>query len=139
MAEMLSAVSQQYENLLALEAMLDEELKLITGRDADQLLALVNNKTELLNKINQNTSLVTALRLPREELETELAKKVEQCHQLLVSCQKKTQTNGVAVEQGQVRIQNLRNIILNTRHKESMTYDKAGLTKGGTLGGSIKA
>lgn len=139
MAEMLSAVSEQYENLVALNAMLDEELKLITGRDTDQLLSLVSDKTELLDKINQNTSLVTALKLPKEQLDSELAVKVEQCHKLLISCQKKTQTNEVAVEQGQIRIQNLRNVILKTRHKESMTYDKAGLTKGGTLGGSIKA
>ncbi len=139
MAVMLSAIGEQLESLQQLDEMLQQELVLITGSDPDALLSLVNAKNELLNKISESDALIRAMQLPEAQLDDSIKSQVNACRELLAKCQKQTQVNALALEKNQVRVQHLRNLILKTRHKESLTYDKAGITQGGSLGGSIKA
>ncbi len=50
-----------------------------------------------------------------------------------------TDVNQVAVEQGQLRLAHLRNLMMEVRAKESLTYDKAGKKKGGFSGKGVSA
>ena len=63
----------------------------------------------------------------------------EQAKQLVEQCKFRTSVNQKAVEQGQLKLEHLRHLLLETRSKESMTYDKSGKPKGGTLGKGISA
>ena len=58
---------------------------------------------------------------------------------LLDDCKYRTQVNQKAVEQGQLRLTHLRNLMMEVRAKESLTYDKKGKPKGGTLGSGVSA
>lgn len=49
---------------------------------------------------------------------------MEQAKRLLDDCKYRTQVNQKAVEQGQLRLTHLRNLMMEVRAKESLTYDK---------------
>ena len=64
---------------------------------------------------------------------------IEQAKTLLSECQYCTEVNQRAVEQGQLRLVHLRNLMMDVRAKESLTYDKAGKKKGGFSGKGVSA
>lgn len=136
---MMPDMSQQLEMLTQLKALLIEELELIVTRDADQLLDLVSKKETLLNEINGNQALLRLLKLPAGQRDEKTQSQVEEAIELLHACEKQTAVNAKAVESNQIKIQHLRKLLIETRAKESMTYDKAGRAQGGTLGSGIKA
>ena len=71
--------------------------------------------------------------------ENELVELFNKAKEMVVQCQFRTKINQTAVEQGQLRLEHLRNLLLESRAKESMTYDKSGRTRGGSSGGGISA
>lgn len=135
---MTDALQQQIQLLTEFKQKLVEEMDLIVASNADGLLSLVNEKEKLLEQINNNDSLLkvahTSLELTQEQRQL-----AEQGKQLLLQCQQQTEVNARIVEQNQIRVQRLRNMMMATRNKESMTYTSKGKTQSGMLGGSIKA
>lgn len=142
MSTLVAALNQQCENLKALHDMLERELQLIAGRDPEALLALVAEKSDLLDSI-QALDAETAKQFPsaqkQEELSFEENKLVNQSRDLVEKCKYSTAINQKAVEQGQVKLAHLRQLIVDVRAKESLTYDKSGIKKGGLSGKGITA
>jgi len=136
MADFTIALQQQIELLQTLKKCLDSELELVVSRDADALMALVNEKEKLLNAIDENDALLRSAPLELSQAQSEL---VETGKQLLQDCQKQTQVNALVVEKNQLRLQRIRNMMVSARNKESMTYTNKGKTHGGLLGNRIKA
>ncbi|XOV79353.1 MAG: flagellar export chaperone FlgN [Aestuariibacter sp.] len=132
-------LSGQIERLNALKDMLTQELELIVSRDADALLSLVEKKQELLDQINADERLMTLLQQPAEQLSEADADITERAKSLLKDCQHQTNVNSIAVQKNQIRIEALRRILIESRNKESMTYDKAGRAQNSSLGGGVKA
>ncbi len=64
---------------------------------------------------------------------------LEACKQVLFECKYLTQINAKSVEQGQLRLVHLRNLMMELRAKESMTYDRSGRTSGDSSGKGISA
>lgn len=138
MANLTNALQQQIELLDKLKAQLSQEADLIVGRDADSLMLLVSEKEKVLDEINSNDALIKASN-DVEFLTEEQANLAEQGKTLLKECQRLTDINARIVEKNQIRVQRLRNIMIATRNKESLTYTNKGKTHGGLLGGGIKA
>ena len=135
-------LTQQTENLAALKAMLDKELHLISSRDAEALMTLLKDKEQLLVAIqNLDEAINPQLRTLQQEapLPEDIQAHIEQAKTLLSECQYCTEVNQRAVEQGQLRLVHLRNLMMEVRAKESLTYDKAGKKKGGFSGKGVSA
>ena len=135
-------LAKQIEQLSALKALLEKELHLISSRDAESLMTLLKDKEQLLSDIQHLDETVNPqLKALQQEapLSSELNELVEQAKILLSECQYCTDVNQVAVEQGQLRLAHLRNLMMEVRAKESLTYDKAGKKKGGFSGKGVSA
>lgn len=134
------ALENQVENLSQLAGQLDQELHLIGSRDAEALMTLLKDKEQTLEKIQQGDKQVNTLMASQgDAMPDELQSLIDQSRALLEQCQYQTQINQRAVEQGQLRLTHLRNIMLEVRAKESLTYDKSGKAKAGPLGKGVSA
>ncbi|MCC2606289.1 flagellar export chaperone FlgN [Planctobacterium marinum] len=139
MSDMTNALTQQISLLQALKEKLDNELELIVARDADGLLTLVNEKSDLLEQIAENDKVLQSARLSSGEFNDAQRQLAENGKALLLQCQHQTNVNAIAVEKNQIRLQRLRDVMMATRNKESMTYTNKGKTQGGMLGSGVKA
>jgi len=137
-----SALTQQVANLESLALMLEKELHLISSRDAESLMALLDEKSELLEHIQTVDQHVEALykqQQDAEALDTHEQALMDKANSLLDDCKYRTAINQKAVEQGQLRLTHLRNLMLEVRAKESLTYDKKGKPNAGRLGSGVSA
>tara|TARA_A200000159_G_scaffold158978_1_gene176963 strand:- start:21006 stop:21437 length:432 start_codon:yes stop_codon:yes gene_type:complete len=135
-------LTQQTDNLASLKAMLDKELHLISSRDAEALMTLLKEKEQLLGAIqNLDDAINPQLQTLQQEapLPEDIQAHIDQAKTLLSECQYCTEVNQLAVEQGQLRLVHLRNLMMDVRAKESLTYDKAGKKKGGFSGKGVSA
>jgi len=140
--QLASQIAKQIEQLSLLGELLEKELHLISTRDAESLISLLDEKAVLLEEIQaldaqveQSYSQADDDTKNHPEIEALLADAKAQ----LENCKYRTDVNEKAVEQGQLRLTHLRNLMLEVRAKESLTYDKKGKPKGGTLGSGISA
>lgn len=141
-ATLTEQLTQQTDNLAALKAMLDKELHLISSRDAEALMTLLKDKEQLLGAIqNLDDAVNPQLKVLQQEapLPEDIQAHIDQAKNLLSECQYCTEVNQLAVEQGQLRLVHLRNLMMDVRAKESLTYDKAGKKKGGFSGKGVSA
>ena len=131
----------QHEQLTEVVSLLNEELELIRKREPELLLEVVQNKSLLLDKIQYTDGLIDAALKQREVPDlTELEDRIFQIvSETLAQCKRLTAINQKAVEQSQVKLTHLRQLIMDMRARESLTYDKSGKPKGGTLSKGIKA
>jgi len=144
MSTLEDALKVQLQNLSQLQLLLESELHLISSRDAEGLLSLLENKQANLDSIQSQDDVIKSLyessgndvKSDKNEIINDL---FEQAKQLIEQCKFRTSINQKAVEQGQLKLEHLRHLLLETRSKESMTYDKSGKPRGGTLGKGISA
>jgi flagella synthesis protein FlgN len=142
MSELNKAITCQLNFLLELQLILETELHLISSRDAESLINMLKTKEALLDSVQQQDTIIADLysKANQEQKdEEELIALFNQAKEMVVQCQFRTTINQTAVEQGQLRLEHLRNLLLESRAKETMTYDKSGRTKGGSTGGGISA
>ena len=141
MPDLKQLVNEQIELLEKLKVQLESELHLISSRDPESLTRLVNEKAETLDVIaEKDEAIKTAyLALQDENEKASLYPLFDQARELVNQCKFRTEINEKAVEQGQLRLEHLRNLLLEARAKESMTYDKSGKPQGGTSGKGIEA
>lgn len=143
MTSQTSSVSEllkrQVEHLSTLAAVLEKELQLIGSREAEPLMKLLDDKTQLLEVIQKTDVEIEKAISAQGSMQAEDDALMEQAKSLLDDCKYRTQVNQKAVEQGQLRLTHLRNLMMEVRAKESLTYDKKGKPKGGTLGSGVSA
>lgn len=143
MTSQTSSVSEllkrQVEHLSTLAAVLEKELQLISSREAEPLMKLLDDKTQLLEVIQKTDVEIEKAISAQGSMQAEDDALMEQAKSLLEDCKYRTQVNQKAVEQGQLRLTHLRNLMMEVRAKESLTYDKKGKPKGGTLGSGVSA
>ncbi|WP_338516612.1 flagellar export chaperone FlgN [Alteromonas gracilis] len=138
-SNLTQALTKQVEQLGALVAMLEKELQLISSREAETLMRLLEEKTTLLEAIQTLDGNIERMIASETMLSEEEEALMQQAKSLLEDCKYRTQINQKAVEQGQLRLTHLRNLMMEVRAKESLTYDKKGKPKGGTLGSGVSA
>lgn len=128
-----NAIATQLGYLRDLKSLLEQELHLISSREPETLMQLLQDKQSLLDDIEAQDSAVqtlydrSATAGPVPDICEEL---LQACKQVLFECKYLTQINAKSVEQGQLRLVHLRNFMMELRAKESMTYDRSGKTSG---------
>lgn len=138
-SELTQALSRQVDQMSSLAVLLEKELQLISSRDAESLMKLLDEKTTLLTSIQALDASIENTIDSSEALSEENEALMANAKKLLDDCKYLTQVNQKAVEQGQLRLTHLRNLMMEVRAKESLTYDKNGKPKGGTLGSGVSA
>lgn len=138
-SQLTQALTKQVEQLSTLAALLEKELQLISSRDAESLMNLLDEKTALLTSIQALDGNIERTINSQDSLSEEDEALMTDAKKLLDDCKYRTQVNQKAVEQGQLRLTHLRNLMMEVRAKESLTYDKKGKPKGGTLGSGVSA
>jgi flagella synthesis protein FlgN len=142
MCELKKAIISQHKFLLELQQILETELHLISSRDAESLINMLKTKEALLDSVQQQDTVIASLYTKasqEQKNDEELIGLFNQAKEMVKQCQFRTKINQTAVEQGQLRLEHLRNLLLESRAKESMTYDKSGRTQGGSGSGGISA
>jgi flagella synthesis protein FlgN len=142
MCELKKAITGQLKFLLELQRVLETELHLISSRDAESLINMLKTKEALLDTVQQQDTLIGILykKASQDQKDDEnIVALFNQAKDMVSQCKFRTQINQTAVEQGQLRLEHLRNLLLESRAKESMTYDKSGRTQGGSSSGGISA
>ncbi|MFT2091446.1 flagella synthesis protein FlgN [Paraglaciecola sp. 2405UD69-4] len=142
MLELKNTITAQNTNLQELQKVLETELHLISSRDAEALISLLKVKEALLNTIQEQDLVISKVYTQAsQELKDhpEITSLFSEAKELVNQCKFRTQINETAVEQGQLRLEHLRSLLLESRAKESMTYDKSGKTRGGSASGGISA
>ena len=138
-SQLTQALIKQVEQLSSLAVLLEKELQLISSRDAESLMNLLDEKTALLTSIQALDGSIERTISDQGSMSEEAEALMENAKKLLDDCKYRTQVNQKAVEQGQLRLTHLRNLMMEVRAKESLTYDKKGKPKGGTLGSGVSA
>ena len=138
-SQLTQALIKQVEQLSSLAVLLEKELQLISSRDAESLMNLLDEKTALLTSIQALDGSIERTISNQGSMSEEDEALMENAKKLLDDCKYRTQVNQKAVEQGQLRLTHLRNLMMEVRAKESLTYDKKGKPKGGTLGSGVSA
>lgn len=139
MSNLEQALSKQVEQLSTLALLLEKELQLISSREAESLMRLLDEKSVLLEAIQTLDGQAEQLINAAQEMTEKEEALLDKAKSLLDDCKYRTQINQKAVEQGQLRLTHLRNLMMELRAKESLTYDKKGKPKGGTLGSGVSA
>lgn len=138
-SQLTQALSRQVDQMTSLAVLLEKELQLISSRDAESLMNLLDDKTALLTSIQALDANIEHIIDNNDSLSEEDEALMADAKKLLDDCKYRTQVNQKAVEQGQLRLTHLRNLMMEVRAKESLTYDKKGKPKGGTLGSGVSA
>ena len=142
MQSLQALLGQQIANLKELAGLLDAELHHISGRDAESLMTLLERKASVLEDIQTLDEMVKKAYIQASEneaIDEETQALLNDAQGLLEDCKYRTEINQKAVEQGQLRLSHLRNLMLEVRAKESLTYDKSGKPKGSNLGPGVSA
>ncbi|MEC7080644.1 MAG: flagellar export chaperone FlgN [Pseudomonadota bacterium] len=138
-SQLTQALIKQVEQLSSLAVLLEKELQLISSRDAESLMNLLDEKTALLTSIQALDGSIERTISDQGSMSEEDEALMTNAKKLLDDCKYRTQVNQKAIEQGQLRLTHLRNLMMEVRAKESLTYDKKGKPKGGTLGSGVSA
>ncbi|MEP0357007.1 MAG: flagellar export chaperone FlgN [Paraglaciecola sp.] len=142
MLELKTTITAQKNNLQELQRLLETELHLISSRDAEALISLLSTKEALLATIQEQDLVISKIyNNATQELkdDNDITSLFNDAKELVSQCKFRTQINQTAVEQGQLRLEHLRSLLIESRAKESMTYDKSGKTRGGSATGGISA
>lgn len=141
MTNLIDLLQTQQQQLAELASLLESELHLISSRDAETLTKVVDEKSAVLDSIANTDQHISSCfdKDPQLSDDPQIAESMAQIREQVEQCKFRTQINQKAVEQGQLRLQHLRNLLLEARAKESMTYDKSGKTRGGSSGKGISA
>lgn len=138
MPNLADLVNEQISLLKTLQTQLETELHLISSRDADALTTLLTEKTATLDKLStQDQRIEKAYSSDNQNAEVDGL--FDKARKLVEQCKYRTEINAKAVEQGQLRLEHLRNLLLEARSRETMTYDKSGKPKGGSSTKGISA
>ena len=122
-SQLTQALIKQVEQLSSLAVLLEKELQLISSRDAESLMNLLDEKTALLTSIQALDGSIERTISDQGSMSEEDEALMTNAKKLLDDCKYRTQVNQKAVEQGQLRLTHLRNLMMEVRAKESLTYD----------------
>lgn len=142
MQSLQTLLEQQIDNLKELASLLEAELHHISSRDAESLMTLLERKSSILEQIQTLDEAIQkayATASENDQIDEQTQTLLDDAQSLLEDCKYRTEINQKAVEQGQLRLSHLRNLMLEVRAKESLTYDKSGKPRGSNLGPGVSA
>jgi flagella synthesis protein FlgN len=133
-------LKQQQQHLELLENLLLQEKSIIEQNRAEDLLAVTEQKQQLLSTIEAlDNQLSQNEQLPQLKTEPAIAELLQTIQTILQRCKDLNAVNGQLIQHSQLAVERLKNSLLENRQKNSMTYDAKGKTHGGPSSMNIKA
>ena len=133
-------LQQQLSNILQLVEILSAEKNILRQHSPSDLVDISQKKSDLLTAINnldkQCKSLVDYKKYLSSEIYSDLLQRIEDS---LTECKKLNKINGMIIDHSSLAIERMQNRLLENRSRSSITYNKKGKKRGGTLGKSIQA
>lgn len=133
-------LQQQLNNILQLVEILSAEKSILQQHSPSDLVEISQKKSDLLTAINDLDknckSLVDYKFYISSEIYSDLLQDIENA---LQECKKLNKINGMIIDHSSLAIERMQNKLLENRSRSSITYNKKGKKRGGTLGKSIKA
>ena len=133
-------LSQQLSQLVALEAIIDDEKNILQGQEPIQLTQVSEDKNQLLLAIDSLDKLFSQRVTFSEEKKAGLhEQQLNEIESVLIRCKNKNTVNGQIIEHSQLAIERMKTSLLQQHNKSSMTYDSKGKTTGALNSLGIKA
>ncbi|QYJ85072.1 flagellar protein FlgN [Shewanella mesophila] len=134
-------VTNQHKLLSSLKAIIEAEKAALIAQNADQLLALANDKAKLLDEIKSGDEMLSLhpenAMLKSDEI---LLKLVNLTKQTLDECKQLNAQNETLIEHSMASINRFSQALQASRNASSLTYDGKGRTSTiSTLGNDLKA
>ncbi|MCG9697179.1 flagellar protein FlgN [Shewanella sp. Isolate11] len=140
MTPITDIIAKQYELLTQLKTVIEAEKAALIDQDADRLLALANEKSQLLNEIisgdeglsnHPDKALLTS--------QADLISQVDDSKQLLEQCKQLNALNTSLIEHSMASISRFSQALQVSRNASSLTYDGKGRTSTiSSLGSNLK-
>jgi flagella synthesis protein FlgN len=133
-------LSQQLSQLIALEAVIDDEKHLLQGQDPILLSQISEDKNQLLLAIDSLDKLFAQrVNFFKEKQAGLHEQQLTEIESALIRCKNKNTVNGQIIQHSQLAIERMKTSLLQQHNKSSITYDSKGKTSGGLNSLGIKA
>jgi flagella synthesis protein FlgN len=133
-------LSQQLSQLIALEAVIDDEKHLLQGQDPILLSQISEDKNQLLLAIDSLDKLFAQrVNFSKEKQAGLHEQQLTEIESALIRCKNKNTVNGQIIQHSQLAIERMKTSLLQQHNKSSITYDSKGKTSGGLNSLGIKA
>ena len=134
-------VTNQHKLLSSLKAIIEAEKTALIAQNADQLLAVANDKAKLLDEIKSGDDSLSLH--PENSLlksDETLISLVTLTKQTLAECKQLNAQNAALIEHSMASINRFSQALQASRNASSLTYDGKGRTSTiSTLGNNLKA
>lgn len=134
-------VTNQHKLLSSLKAIIEAEKTALIAQNADQLLAVANDKAKLLDEIKSGDDRLSLH--PENSLlksDETLISLVTLTKQTLAECKQLNAQNAALIEHSMASINRFSQALQASRNASSLTYDGKGRTSTiSTLGNNLKA
>ncbi|WP_335923501.1 flagellar protein FlgN [Shewanella chilikensis] len=138
--DITSLIAQQMTQLERLLNLIEQEKNALLDRNADNLLQLAQNKSDLLNEVKAVDEALSSHSEQAKLSQSPLAEQVSEARELLATCQLRNQENAGLIELSMASINRLAQALQVSRNASSLTYDGKGKTSTiATLGNDLKA
>lgn len=136
----LEILNKQNTHLCELESLLKDEHEVLQQHDPEKLIEINQSKNTLLTQIDSTDKLLASNTQFVEDKENGLySSELKAIENILLSCKDLNQINGGIVHKSQISIERMRNSLLESHTKSTLTYDNKGKTSGGLSSINIKA
>ncbi|MBZ4680479.1 MULTISPECIES: flagella synthesis protein FlgN [Shewanella] len=138
--DITSLIAQQMTQLERLLNLIEQEKNALLDRNADNLLQLAQDKSDLLNEVKAVDEALSSHPELAKLSQSPLAEQVSEARELLATCQLRNQENAGLIELSMASINRLAQALQVSRNASSLTYDGKGKTSTiATLGNDLKA
>jgi flagella synthesis protein FlgN len=136
----LTLLNQQQQHLDVLLSLLRQELAALASRDIESLNRITNEKTTLLQQLNDTDNQLAAQpSLAQCKQQDWFKQQVTQLDELLEQCKRHNDINQQTLEQSQLTLARFKTELLSSRGKAGLTYTSKGKPAIDNKGKGIKA
>lgn len=136
----LFLVQQQLTHVTQLKVLLLSEKEVLQQQSIDALTAVTNDKKNLLLLIEQlDQEIKSIVDIDSVHAEQDIATHLNSIENIIIECKAINQINGAVIQQSGLAVDRMKNSLLESRSRNTMTYNSKGKKSGGLSSKSIKA
>lgn len=133
-------LAQQLIQLTELENLLNTERNILQQHNPDKLIAITNEKNNLLISIEDLDKQVSVnTQFLQEKSEGLHNEQIQQLTTLLLRCKDLNHVNGQIIQKSNLAVERMKTSLLESQNKSSLTYNSKGKTSGSLRSTGFKA
>lgn len=133
-------VARQKSQLTSLEALLEQEHKILQQPKPELLTKLSQEKNELLVAIQETDKTIEQnFDFKQAKYSGEFDEQLKDIKNCLQRCKQQNQINGLIIQQSQLSVERMKTSLLENHNKSAITYNSKGKTSAGLSSLGVKA